>query len=1011
MRTSRVFVSVRYFYTFFQKWGDNLAVDGSLIFDTKIDTDGVIKGEKDISSKMINIMSKMAETQKKAKALRNELAAMSGTTIKTKAAEKLETDIEKTTDKLNGLKAKLQGMTSEKQQWAISGELDDVMLKSLETRKAMRELEESGQTASLEYRALCESMKVYVDRIADLNKKLDDLERNDELTKQSSEYKKLQEQIQLTEKQLKDYENELKQVEAAAPRAEDTAAYKQKEAALEQLSLEFAKYEAQLHEAEQAEQAEADKTSSASRNTSNFKKHLQGTISALKMFGRGAAKAGSLLKSAFSKSAGRLIQSIGNRFKKANNQTNVLEKSLKRIKNTLVRMFFFRLVHSPIDAIKDGLGEIAKISPALNKNLSALKTESTYLKNSLAALAAPLVNLVTPAFVSFMQTISGVLNKTGQLLAVLTGQSGFTQAVKVQQDYAESLDESTKSTEKNTKATKENQKALAGFDELNVLDVSEEDSDDSSEAASPMYEEVEAQVGGLAKTLLDALKKQDFDAIGKLFGDKINSALKKINWKKIKKTIKSWATNIADFLNGFVKELDWSLVGSTIGNGIDTALLFSLTFLTRFNWKEFGKSLAKFINSAAKAIDWKNVGKTIAAGLNAWIFGTNGFVSNLDWYGIGTAFHTALKEAFENVKWGTLVDTLALGINGLVEMAIAFVGEPDFGELGKNTAKSLKDFISKINWGEITNLFSTLLIGSLDFLDGFVIEINWKEFGKKLADSFNSFFGSGGGGREFIEKVGKTLGDITRGIADFIIGVFQDKETSDTFSDAVADFFKQIPWVELIVKSITGGLEIGAWLINTATNLVEKFCKGLATAFDDSKNDPELSKAVKNLGISLINLLITVFESGLKILVNGIPNLLLGALKVVLGALSWLVKFVLGDDWYNQAISSMENWKADWSVKLPRVPYLATGTVIPANYGEFLAVLGDNKREPEVVSPISDIKQALLEALAERGDSGGDQPQEINLYIDGDKFFTWLIGKNNRYQKSHGQSAFKEVRA
>ena len=957
MRTSRVFVSVRYFYTFFQKRGDNLAVDGSLIFDTRIDADGFKKGVNGLSSKVVDLKNKIQSTEATIKNLRAEMEKTGNTTVKTKAAEKLEKDLAKAEKRLSDLSVEADKIGNAKRADLIDLGFGDDYL--------------------------------------------------DEVLKQDKAWQQIQEKISQAELQVERYEKALEQANASAPLTKDTAEFQQKEQRLNDLSGQLEVYKAKLYEAEQAEQAQGDSARQSSNNVSAARRNLQRTISALKLFAKGAAKAGLALKSAFSKTAGKMISNIGNHFRKANSRTNVLEKSLKRIKNTLVRMFFFRLVHSPIDAIKDGLGEISKISPTLNKNLSALKTESTYLKNSLAALAAPLVNLVTPAFVSFMQTISGVLNKTGQLIAVLTGQSGFTQAVKVQQDYADSLDESTKSTEKNTKATKENQKALAGFDELNVLDVSEEDSDDSSEAASPMYEEVEAQVGGLAKTLLDALKKQDFDAIGKLFGDKINSALKKINWNKIKKTTKSWATKAADFLNGFVKGLDWSLVGSTIGNGIDTALIFSLTFLTRFNWKAFGKGLAKFINSAVKTINWKNVGRTIAAGLNALIMGAQGFVSDLDWRGIGADFHTAVKEALENIKWETLVDTLALGINGLVDLAIAFVGEPDFSELGSKTAKGLKDFISKINWEEITKLFSTLLIGALDFSDGFVIEINWKEFGKKLADSFNSFFGTGGGGREFIEKVGKTLGDITRGIADFIIGVFQDKETSDTFSEAVADFFKQIPWVELIVKSITGGLEIGAWIINTATNLVEKFCKGLATAFDDSKNDPELSKAVKNLGISLINLLITVFESGLKILVNGIPNLLLGALKVVLGALSWLVKFVLGDDWYNQAISSMENWKADWSVKLPRVPYLATGTVIPANYGEFLAVLGDNKREAEIVSPVSAMKQAFLEALAESDFSGGgDQPQEINLYIDGDKFFTWLIGKNNQYQKSHGYSAF-----
>jgi hypothetical protein len=37
--------------------------------------------------------------------------------------------------------------------------------------------------------------------------------------------------------------------------------------------------------------------------------------------------------------------------------------------------------------------------------------------------------------------------------------------------------------------------------------------------------------------------------------------------------------------------------------------------------------------------------------------------------------------------------------------------------------------------------------------------------------------------------------------------------------------------------------------------------------------------------------------------------------------------------------------------KLPEIPKLATGTVVPANYGNFLATLGDAK-VPEIVSPV-----------------------------------------------------------
>lgn len=74
-----------------------------------------------------------------------------------------------------------------------------------------------------------------------------------------------------------------------------------------------------------------------------------------------------------------------------------------------------------------------------------------------------------------------------------------------------------------------------------------------------------------------------------------------------------------------------------------------------------------------------------------------------------------------------------------------------------------------------------------------------------------------------------------------------------------------------------------------------------------------------------------------------------------------------------------------------KIPRLATGTVVPANYGEFTAVLGDNKRETEVVSPLSTMKQALVEALAESGQnitikfeetSIGDLVRLLKPYID-----------------------------
>lgn len=65
------------------------------------------------------------------------------------------------------------------------------------------------------------------------------------------------------------------------------------------------------------------------------------------------------------------------------------------------------------------------------------------------------------------------------------------------------------------------------------------------------------------------------------------------------------------------------------------------------------------------------------------------------------------------------------------------------------------------------------------------------------------------------------------------------------------------------------------------------------------------------------------------------------------------------------------------------IPALAAGAIIPPN-NPFLAVLGDNTRETEIVAPYSAIKQAAGEAIAERGSSSSP----ITIYVKATDSFT-----------------------
>jgi uncharacterized coiled-coil DUF342 family protein len=88
-------------------------------------------------------------------------------------------------------------------------------------------------------------------------------------------------------------------------------------------------------------------------------------------------------------------------------------------------------------------------------------------------------------------------------------------------------------------------------------------------------------------------------------------------------------------------------------------------------------------------------------------------------------------------------------------------------------------------------------------------------------------------------------------------------------------------------------------------------------------------------------------------------------------------------------------------------PQYATGTVVPANYGNFLAVMGDNKREPEVVSPVSTMKQAMKEAMKEMGGSSNGTTI-IQCILDGKIVYESVVKQNKYNTRRTGKNLLTE---
>ena len=90
------------------------------------------------------------------------------------------------------------------------------------------------------------------------------------------------------------------------------------------------------------------------------------------------------------------------------------------------------------------------------------------------------------------------------------------------------------------------------------------------------------------------------------------------------------------------------------------------------------------------------------------------------------------------------------------------------------------------------------------------------------------------------------------------------------------------------------------------------------------------------------------------------------------------------------------------------IPAYATGQVIPRTMKQHLAILGDNSQETEVVSPLSTMKQAVIEALSESGFSGmgGDIILNITAELDGEIVFNKMQKLDRQFYKQNGRHAF-----
>lgn len=172
------------------------------------------------------------------------------------------------------------------------------------------------------------------------------------------------------------------------------------------------------------------------------------------------------------KKGGKLLSLFKKHLDKTKKSVDKARFSLgKMLATSVLFSFVFRAINTVTSGIKEGMDNLAQYSDETNAALSLLLSSLTQLKNAFATAFAPVVEYVAPALSNLINLLTEAVTWIAQLFAALTGNDTYVRALKVQQDYADSLD-------KTGEAAKDAEKALAPFDKLIQISYGNENKND-----------------------------------------------------------------------------------------------------------------------------------------------------------------------------------------------------------------------------------------------------------------------------------------------------------------------------------------------------------------------------------------------------------------------------------------------------------------------------------------------------------------------------------------------------
>ena len=567
----------------------------------------------------------------------------------------------------------------------------------------------------------------------------------------------------------------------------------------------------------------------------------------------------------------KISDKFGKEVPKAVNKTS---SSLKYFSRMIMSMLVMSSLFGLMRTFTDGMKQMSKVCPDVNEALSSIMSNLRYLKNSFLAAFSPLVSIVVPVVNTICNALARLMNMISMLISYLSGKSTYKVAIKQQKDFAASLDK-TGSSAKNAN------KALASFDEINQLNLSN------------------SSGGGASNGDID----------GNTFVDKEMPNKQSAMVETIKKIWDGLALTFDNLANSFMKAWNANNNGLRIMTALKNIVMILLN------------GLLQCVNATAKwaeTLDFSPMLESIASLLEALTPVVQKLTDAFVWFYVNLLLPIGKWFVESSIPAAINVISASLNVFNSILTALQPLGTWLWEHFLKPIAEWTGDAIV---WA-----LEAIAIGLNNVA-------NWISQNEQLVQILAIAIGTIG---TVLFALSSPINTVMMAITALIAVV----ALLSKHWDLVKETAKKC-WDSIVATFSAVGEWFNTNVITPLTNLFKGFVNGILGFFE-----------------SMANGIIGIFEDIVNFFVKAINSI------------GFDLPGILGGGHIGFDLSPITLGR----VSLPR---LATGTVVPPNAGQFAAILGDNKRETEVVSPLSTMKQAMIEALSEFG--YGD----INLRVDG----------------------------